>query len=127
MNKHLAQFLTPFGIVVLAVTGLNWLVSRIIPPELLSDKITEGNIFLAILTGGVLAFLAFMATKKVEMVGYAFLGSTVVKLIVGTLYLFPEIMNQHEKTIPYILHFFSLYFIYLIAETVIVFKYLNKS
>ena len=100
MNKYLAQFLTPFGFVVLAVTGLNWLVSRVIPAELLSEKISEGNIFLAILTGGVLAFLAFMATKKVEMVGYAFLGSTVVKLIVGTVYLLPEIMNQNEKNNP---------------------------
>jgi hypothetical protein len=83
--------------------------------------------FLFLITVLLLGIIEILMKKRAGILGFAFLASILVKLVVSILYLYPEIQLSKETGSKLILHFFIPYFVFLTIETVQVYKRLNKA
>lgn len=62
-----------------------------------------------------------------DKVGFAFLGLGLVKMAVSLVFLMPLIDSSINNKIPDTLNFFWTYFLFLLAESVVTVRMLNKK
>lgn len=110
----------------IGIGGLHFLVHRVLPQEAQTPHVFYGDLFIYFLTAVTLMIVAFLLEKMPKKVGFAFLGMSMVKMIVTTIFLLPEILNKTESTISYVLQFFAVYFSFLVVEAILTFRELNK-
>lgn len=112
------------NIVILAIFAfilclLHFLVYYFLPSEYKTGGIISMHIFLFVLTC-IIYTLRNRIFKTVSVfAGYQFMGTSLGKIIVCCIFLLPELLNQNEKTYPYIFQFLILYFSYLFFEITI--------
>ena len=71
--------------------------------------------------------LLFIQKKFSDKVGYTFLGLGVFKMMLSVVYLMPLIKSAFINKIPDTLNFFFCYFLFLLMESIITVKMLNKN
>lgn len=106
-------FFTVAGILFLA---LHYIVFAIFPALNVLD-ILHAHVFLFLLT--LIAVIAVLIVAKKtgpRIVGYVFLSTTLFKMIVSVVYLYPVLRGDSPHQISYVIQFFVIYFFYLFAE-----------
>ena len=103
---------------------INFIVVKNLP---LYNPIKEVYLFNYFITIISLFILFVIKLKFNDKVGFASLGLGILKMAVSVVYLMPLIDSNFLNKIPDTLSFFSAYFIFLIIESVIVIKLLNKK
>ncbi len=66
----------------------------------------------------VVAVKIILKRSKPDMLGYAYLATSLVKMFFAILFLLPHLINDSFFRKEYVLQFFMIYFIYLTAEVV---------
>ena len=80
------------------------------------------NLFLLLLT--ILFFAVYKWLKKRKTKSpFTFLSLSFLKMILSLIFLFPIIFNNSDYSSSYIIHFFSLYFLYLFVEIIFLIKF----
>lgn len=113
------------GAVVIAL--FHFLIYRALPAEFQKESIFFGEAFIFFITWLSLMLVAFSLKKMPKNVGFVFIGLSMVKMIITTVYLLPEILNKTASTKSFIFQFFGIYFAYLGIEAVLAFRELNKN
>ena len=84
--------------------------------------VVYANLFLLLLT--ILFFAVYKWLKKRKTKSpFTFLSLSFLKMILSLIFLFPIIFNNSDYSFPYIIHFFSLYFLYLFVEIIFLIKF----
>lgn len=86
------------------------------------NSITIIHVFLFSLTLVFFLLLHWLKSKNVKS-PFIFLGLNFMKMVVSLIFLIPIIKNYSENDLPYILHFFTIYFIYLSYEILLIIKF----
>jgi hypothetical protein len=73
-------------------------------------------LILTIITTLVLNII--LKKAKPNMMGYAFLGSSLVKMMIAILFLFPVLKGEEEYKKIYVVQFFQIYSMYLAMEVI---------
>ena len=104
--------------------AINYLATKEI---VLYNSIEEIYFFNFVLTLVSLFILFVINLKFNDKVGYAFLAVGIIKMAVSVVYLLPLVDSDFSNKIPDTLSFFSAYFIFLIIESIVVVRILNKK
>lgn len=80
------------------------------------------NLFLLLLTILFFAFYNWLKKRKTKS-PFTFLSLSFLKMILSLIFLFPIIFNNSDYSSSYIIHFFSLYFLYLFVEIIFLIKF----
>jgi hypothetical protein len=84
--------------------------------------VVYANLFLFLLT--ILFFIIYDWLKKRKTKSpFTFLSLSFLKMILSLIFLFPVIFNNSDYSPSYIMHFFSLYFLYLFVEIIFLIKF----
>ena len=78
------------------------------------------NFFLFFLT--LLFFLLYQWLLKKKKSPFTFLSLSLFKMVISLIFLYPIYSNNSANAIPYVLHFFALYFAYLFIEIFLLIK-----
>lgn len=116
-------FFSIFGVLFLGIH----LIAIEIAPQLDVENILHSHVFLFILTMSVIITLLILIKKSnPRIVGYVFLSSTLFKMIIAVIYIYPILRGDSPDQVTYIIQFFIIYFLYLFSEVYYLAK-LNKS
>ncbi len=106
-------FFTVSGILLMA---LHYVVFAIFP-ALNVHNVLHAHVFLFLLTLiAVIAVLIVAKKTSPRIVGYVFLSTTLFKMVVSVIYLYPVLRGDSPHQIFYVIQFFIIYFFYLFAE-----------
>ncbi|HET8886716.1 MAG TPA: DUF6168 family protein [Salinimicrobium sp.] len=75
----------------------------------------------------VCVFLIFVHQNLQEKTGFAFMGSSLLKMLAAVLFLFPLISSKAPNAFENIMLFFVPYFLFLIFETLFAVRLLNRK
>lgn len=118
MIPNLKIFLAAF----LFFTGLHLAVYSNLPSDYQQFQIFFGHIFL-LAFALVLDFILNRVKKMDEtLVGKTFMAFSTFKMIGGLVFLLPWILNKDDATMPFVLQFFLIYFIYLALEVILILR-----
>jgi hypothetical protein len=78
------------------------------------------NFFLFFLT--LLFFLLYQWLLKKKKSPFTYLSLSFFKMVISLIFLYPIYSNNSANAIPYVLHFFALYFAYLFIEIFLLIK-----
>ena len=82
-------------------------------------------LFLFFTTLLIYIFLVFVNVKFPEKTGFAFLTSSLLKMMASVVFLLPIILSKN-RPVNDVLAFFISYFLFLIFETIFVVRLINK-
>ena len=82
-------------------------------------------LFLFFTTLLIYIFLVFVNVKFPEKTGFAFLTSSLLKMMASVVFLLPLILSKN-RLVNDVLAFFISYFLFLIFETIFVVRLINK-
>ena len=82
-------------------------------------------LFLFFTTLLIYIFLVFVNVKFPEKTGFAFLTSSLLKMMASVVFLLPIILSKN-RLVNDVLAFFISYFLFLIFETIFVVRLINK-
>ena len=83
-------------------------------------------LFLFVTTFLIYLLLLFVNLNFPDFTGFAFLGTTFVKMMAAVVFLIPLIQSQGKETNLDIAAFFIPYFLFLLFETVFAVQLINK-
>ena len=110
-------------IIATAIFLLDFSLFNIIKSRYISlADVVYANLFLFLLT--ILFFIIYNWLKKRKTKSpFTFLSLSFLKMILSLIFLFPVIFNNSDYSPSYIMHFFSLYFLYLFVEIIFLIKF----
>jgi hypothetical protein len=110
-------------IIATAIFLLDFSLFNIIKSRYISlPDVVYTNLFLFLLT--ILFFIIYNWLKKRKTKSpFTFLSLSFLKMILSLIFLFPVIFNNSDYSPSYIMHFFSLYFLYLFVEIIFLIKF----
>lgn len=110
-------------IIATAIFLLDFSLFNIIKSRYISlPDVVYANLFLFLLT--ILFFIIYNWLKKRKTKSpFTFLSLSFLKMILSLIFLFPVIFNDSDYSPSYIMHFFSLYFLYLFVEIIFLIKF----
>jgi hypothetical protein len=110
-------------IIATAIFLLDFSLFNIIKSRYISlPDVVYANLFLLLLT--ILFFTIYNWLKKRKTKSpFTFLSLSFLKMILSLIFLFPVIFNNSDYSPSYIMHFFSLYFLYLFVEIIFLIKF----
>ncbi len=122
----ISKFLLKVLIFSVVLAFAHDLLVRFTSLELSRYKLFEIHVFLAVLT--LLSYMAlqWVARKNYERAGFAFLGSSLLKMMASLLYLLPMIRSEAPELKSTVLQFLVAYILYLFLEAREVFTLLRK-
>jgi len=107
---------------------IHFLLLRAFPEKLYAPGILYVHPFLFIITVVIIIAIDVIFKKvKPNMMGYAFMASSLFKMLIAVLYLLPVITKQVPYKTEYVIQFFMIYFMYLIIEVVYLVHKLKKN
>jgi hypothetical protein len=110
-------------IIATAIFLLDFSLFNIIKSRYISlADVVYANLFLFLLT--ILFFTIYNWLKKRKTKSpFTFLSLSFLKMILSLIFLFPVMFNNSDYSPSYIMHFFSLYFLYLFVEIIFLIKF----
>ncbi|MFO7879698.1 MAG: hypothetical protein ACQES0_00560 [Bacteroidota bacterium] len=116
--------ITALAFIILA---LQFLASYLAFENLPTPREVIGNIYLYALTG--LSFSIFMKLKNKfpTYMGFVFGALSLLKMMLGVVFLLPVLLNSHDKEHYFVIQFLLIYVIYLFFESFVLIKYLQSQ
>lgn len=75
----------------------------------------------------VLAIIHLVYVKSKDHTGFAFMGTSLLKMLAAVLFLLPGFLSENKPAFINIMNFFVPYFIFLVFETLLVVKLINRK
>lgn len=115
-SKDFSSFLIRIVIVSLLLAGGHYLLSNYttITPEV--ADIFRIHVFIVILTVAVYATVVAVGRVSYDRAGFAFLGLSLIKLMISVAFLWPSIKGTGQADQIYVFNFFAVYFVFLAFE-----------
>lgn len=124
----LKRILPPFLLVAVLCFAINGylMVSGIFSSYQLSDW-WMNYVMLVPLTAGGLYFITHSYTKsgKITSIGKNYIAYTVIKMVLSMAFLLPWLLNKDASSKPMVAQFFSIFFPFLLVETILLVRLLN--
>ncbi len=106
-----------FGIIGGLIFIIHFFLLLFLPDFLDAGNILYSNLFLFIITMFAVFTVNYIGRKyHPGMTGFGFLGTSLIKMILSVIYLFPILRGDLPYKISYVIQFFIIYFFYLFAE-----------
>lgn len=119
MENKIKKLITYLFFIGLIIFFAHFLLLRAFPETLYAPDVLYTHPFLFILTIIIIIILNVIFKKvKPNMLGYAFLGSSLFKMLISVLFLIPILKGDASFKKIYVVQFFVIYFIYLTMEVV---------
>ncbi|MDR2835165.1 MAG: hypothetical protein LBV69_03045 [Bacteroidales bacterium] len=120
-KKNIIRDILILTIVGILLFFIHLLVFYLFIDSFLTKNILFAHPFMYILTI-ITAFLLQYIFKKIKpnMMGMAFLASSIFKMLLAVLFIFPTIRSDVVDKKLFVIQFFIVYFIYLIAEVLMI-------
>lgn len=67
----------------------------------------------------------YKKSEKITSIGKNYIAYTALKMIFAIIFLMPWLMNKDETTKPMVIHFFIVFFPFLLVETILLVRLLN--
>ena len=88
-----------------------------------SELFTISLISFLIVSAVILFFLLYQWLLKIKTKSpFTYLSLSFFKIVISLIFLFPIYSNISGNAVPYVLHFFALYFAYLFIEIFLLIK-----
>ncbi|HRW21615.1 MAG TPA: hypothetical protein PLO05_03445 [Bacteroidales bacterium] len=121
--KHIS-LLSGFGIIIFLI---HYLLSKALTILHSEQLMFDVHIFMFLLTaGGIIASL-YLLKKRSQFVGFAFVGVSVLKMLLSTIFLYPIIKGELDNPKVYVVQFIIIYFVYLAYEVLYIINLLKSS
>jgi hypothetical protein len=117
INLKDLKLILNLGLAGIVIFGVHYTLLCFFPRQLYAPDLLLIHPFM--LTATVLAVIGVKIVfkkAKSHIRGYAFLGSSLVKMFLSILFLFPVLKNDGLFRKEYVIQFFMIYFIYLTIE-----------
>ena len=121
---NLKNFLSAF----LVIAGIHIAILPNLPEDYRQYEIFYGHLML--FAAAVILDFILNRVKDIDvtLIVKTFLAFSTFKIIFGFIFLLPWILNKSDETVPFIIQFFIIYFLYLAIEAVVVIRsYLSNS
>lgn len=69
--------------------------------------------------------VAWLLKKDTQVMGYGFMASGFLKMILSIVFLLPYLLNKDENTLGIVIQFMCLYVVYLVFEVILLTKLLK--
>lgn len=125
------QFLSSLGVLFLVAIIL-FLIHSFVVMSLGDDTyfyypVWSIYLFHFVVTALVFGLLSWIGRWMPQYVGYTFMGTILLKMIVSLVFLLPLIKLEEFSKIPDFFSFFIPYFIFLLAEIILTMRILQQS
>ncbi len=70
----------------------------------------------------IIAVRIILKRTRLNLLGYAYLGVSLIKMFAAVAFLMPKLLNDSMFRKEYVLQFFAIYFVYLIIEVLYLVK-----
>ncbi|MCB9223828.1 MAG: hypothetical protein H6582_06580 [Crocinitomicaceae bacterium] len=103
------------------------IITKTQPVEMVIDDWWLIHLFMATITlsGFFLISNSEQKSNDIRSVGRSYLLYTSVKVFLAMAFLSPWLIMKEEGTKMFVMHFFAIFFPYLLVETVLLIRYLN--
>ncbi len=123
MKNNLYLKLLSFSLLLFMV---HFIVSKYIFPTYFIAGIYKMHLFLGLITQIIIFFIQRITKVDPTNFGKGFMVSVVLKMLLTIGFLWPVIFNSASNQKIYIIHFFILFFIYLITEVKLLISLIKK-
>ncbi len=126
MNRGL--LLLFFALLSLFIFAMHFFINDFFRLSFPFNQILEIHIFLFAISIATIYTTYIVNNKLPNYVGFSYLATVFIKMGISIVFLYPIISSEnHDVSKEYILHFFSVFFIYLLSEVVFVSKILKSQ
>lgn len=116
-----------FGFSLLLFAAHNAINTQWMSTPELSVFIEKTHVFLFIITFAIVNSLLFLHKKLPVYTGFAYLGTVLFKMAISVFYLYPHISKKPHNLKILVVSFFAVFFLYLIAEVLLLLNVIKKS
>jgi hypothetical protein len=116
-NNSFFKTIIFFGILGGVIFIIHFFLHFFLPDFFNAGNILFSHLFLFLITMFAVFTVDFIGRKyHPGMTGFGFLGTSLIKMILAVIYLFPILRGDLPYKISYVVQFFVIYFFYLFAE-----------
>lgn len=127
-NKDDFKMLINFSYGAILLFGLHLLLIHFFHRYFYVPNILLIHPFLFVLSSvSVISVRFIFSRSKLSSLANAYMAVSLAKMLLSLLFLLPQILNNGFYRKEYVLHFFVIYFFYLIVEVVYLVKLFKKS
>jgi len=117
INLKDLKLILNIGFAGIVIFGAHYALLSIFPRQLYAPDLLLIHPFMLTITElAVIGVKIVFKKAKSQVRGYAFLGSSLVKMFLSILFLIPVFKNDSLFRKEYVMQFFMIYFIYLAIE-----------
>ncbi len=117
-----------FALLSLFIFTIHFAINHFLASSLLQNQILEIHIFLFAISIATIYTTFTVKGKLPNYVGFSYLATVFIKMGISIVFLYPMISSKnHNMAKEYILHFFAIFFLYLLSEVVFVSKILKSE
>lgn len=116
-----------FALLSLLIFSIHFGVNYFFSLSLSLDQLIKIHTFLSAISIITIYIAITVKNKLPNYVGFSYLATVFIKMGISIVFLYPMISSEnHNAAKEYILHFFAVFFLYLLSEVVFVSKILKS-
>lgn len=122
-------------LVILLGAAIMYGLHRLVLSQIESGELIRGffysletvYLFFTVCSMLILGVVLFVRRKNLDATGQAFIAATFVKMVLAYGFLYPALSPENASTGPGKLNFFIVFMLFLMLETIVCTRLLNKS
>ncbi len=127
MTKHIIGFYLRLSFILIGTFSIHLLVLNYLKKPLFENRIILAYVLNFILAGTIYHSLFLLRKKYLDILGFVFMGGSLIKFLVFFLFFFPVYRENGDINMLEATSFLAPYLLCLIIETLYLSKLLNKS
>jgi hypothetical protein len=128
MNRHLFQPVFVFFVLYALIATIHLLlISEVLPVAYSDPHIKNAYILFSLYTAVLMIYLLVVRKKDPVKAGWAYLAGGMFKMFLALFYVLPIIKNRPENMKHVVLQVVFVFFIGLMIEVFVLFRWFNKS
>lgn len=127
MKELSLKFIIRLLLFTLILIGVHYLIIQNLEGVDFYYDLPSIYLFLVLATLLIYLALVFIFVKYRQYTGYAFMGSSLIKMLAAIIFLLPMLLEKPEQIFLNIISFFIPYFLYLVFETIYAVKLINSK
>ncbi len=117
-----------FALLSLLIFSIHFGVNYFLSLSLSLDQLIKIHTFLSAISIITISIAITVKSKLPNYVGFSYLATVFIKMGFSIVFLYPMISSENQLAAKeYILHFFTVFFLYLLSEVVFVSKILKSE
>jgi len=119
-------FFGKFFIFSLILFASHFLINSNIDQNISFEQVKKIHLFLALTTFFILNTILVIKSKSPDYIGFGYLAFVLVKMAISLVFIYPTIALKNDSIKTYVFHFFIIFFLYLLAEVLLIIKELKS-